>query len=339
MNSRAQAGLEYLLTYGWVLVLVAAVVATIVMLVNMPSSQANFSSSDPGKISIKSGSSDGTISRIVMQNLTGGKITITGVTSEEYENIRIEDVGSLAGIEIASGSAINMEAEIKAGKKSPSGIITMSYIDYGGFDRSVDITISGTITPPLPECGNGIIEAGEECDVGTLNGKTCITEGYTGGTLSCNPTTCQFDTSGCTSTPVYLCNGTPFTPGRMLNAGQNNGYIWNLEYYEPNWYETSGTFACPNGTKVTTVYYYLNSELGYDFFKIGDCSPSWVGDSILFSDSGPWEYQEDCSEPNSGISKTIDLSSKNVQAIKFFFISDVSTVCEAGVQVTGIDCG
>lgn len=45
-------------------------------------------------------------------------------------------------------------------------------------------------------CGNGAIDAGEDCDFGTLNGATCVTEGFTGGVLSCD-NGCGFDTDGC----------------------------------------------------------------------------------------------------------------------------------------------
>jgi len=45
-------------------------------------------------------------------------------------------------------------------------------------------------------CGNGTIDAGEDCDVGTLNGATCITEGFAGGVLTC-ANGCTFDISSC----------------------------------------------------------------------------------------------------------------------------------------------
>ncbi|MBX3025283.1 DUF1566 domain-containing protein [bacterium] len=45
-------------------------------------------------------------------------------------------------------------------------------------------------------CGNGAIDGGEQCDLGTLNGATCATEGYVGGVLRCG-SGCVFDTSGC----------------------------------------------------------------------------------------------------------------------------------------------
>lgn len=45
-------------------------------------------------------------------------------------------------------------------------------------------------------CGNGAIDAGEDCDLGTLNGATCVSESFAGGALSCGDG-CVFDTSGC----------------------------------------------------------------------------------------------------------------------------------------------
>lgn len=47
-----------------------------------------------------------------------------------------------------------------------------------------------------PVCGNGIVEGTEDCDVNNLNGATCATQGFAGGTLTC-ATGCTFDTSGC----------------------------------------------------------------------------------------------------------------------------------------------
>ncbi len=46
-------------------------------------------------------------------------------------------------------------------------------------------------------CGNGQIEANEQCDGANLGGYDCVGLGYAGGTLSCDPVTCTFDTSMC----------------------------------------------------------------------------------------------------------------------------------------------
>ena len=55
----------------------------------------------------------------------------------------------------------------------------------------------------IPNCGNTLLDNGEECDTTVPSDKTCITEmgdGYT-GTLSCT-STCTIDTGNCTKTSV-----------------------------------------------------------------------------------------------------------------------------------------
>jgi hypothetical protein len=48
-----------------------------------------------------------------------------------------------------------------------------------------------------PVCGNGLVDDGEQCDGGNLNGFSCTDLGYSGGTLACDPITCTYDASGC----------------------------------------------------------------------------------------------------------------------------------------------
>lgn len=47
-------------------------------------------------------------------------------------------------------------------------------------------------------CGNGTIDGDEQCDGSNLNGQTCSTRGFSGGSLSCNAS-CAFNSSACTS--------------------------------------------------------------------------------------------------------------------------------------------
>ena len=49
---------------------------------------------------------------------------------------------------------------------------------------------------PAVGCGNGFINAGEQCDANNLNGATCVSQGYAFGSLQCSAT-CTFDTGGC----------------------------------------------------------------------------------------------------------------------------------------------
>jgi len=47
-------------------------------------------------------------------------------------------------------------------------------------------------------CLNGVQEVGEDCDLSDLNGQSCVSLGFDGGTLACT-SSCSFDTSGCYS--------------------------------------------------------------------------------------------------------------------------------------------
>lgn len=53
-----------------------------------------------------------------------------------------------------------------------------------------------TATVAVGICGNNIAEFGEDCDGSALDGQTCESRGFDGGTLSCNPG-CGFNESEC----------------------------------------------------------------------------------------------------------------------------------------------
>ncbi len=55
---------------------------------------------------------------------------------------------------------------------------------------------SGPAPEPEPYCGNGVVEAGEECDGSALAGETCASQGFENGTLKCS-NSCEFDVSAC----------------------------------------------------------------------------------------------------------------------------------------------
>jgi len=53
------------------------------------------------------------------------------------------------------------------------------------------------ITAIVPGCGDGVISVDEQCDGANLGGASCVSQGFTAGTLSCT-TACTFNTSSCT---------------------------------------------------------------------------------------------------------------------------------------------
>jgi hypothetical protein len=60
-----------------------------------------------------------------------------------------------------------------------------------------------TLRDHCERCGNGLREGTEHCDRADLNGETCLTHGFEGGTLNCNEPgepaadLCRFDTTSC----------------------------------------------------------------------------------------------------------------------------------------------
>lgn len=78
-------------------------------------------------------------------------------------------------------------------------------------------SVALTVTIP---CGNGVIEGSEQCDGSALGGATCVSRGFTSGTLSCN-TNCTFNTSSCTSAvaPVTPSGGGGGGGGVIIPSG------------------------------------------------------------------------------------------------------------------------
>ena len=140
---RAQATLEYLMTYGWALIMIATVVAVLVFVVGSPASMVVFSSSDPAKILLRASSVSETTAEIRLQNATGGKISITSITPTNYSNCTINNTISPPIIPIGTGSIMELKCTTSAEGK---GNIRIEYTDYFGLQRSVTINGSGTGT-------------------------------------------------------------------------------------------------------------------------------------------------------------------------------------------------
>jgi len=87
-------------------------------------------------------------------------------------------------------------------------------------ETTTDVT---TTTDGGGECGNGIIEAGEECDGRDLDGEDCVTQGFPdGGALGCADD-CTFDTSNCTTVEPMCGDGAINAPGEECDGADLNG--------------------------------------------------------------------------------------------------------------------
>ncbi len=193
LSSKAQAGLEYLVTYGWALIIIATIIGVMVFIISPPTETLSFSSSVPGKILVKGNSTDGGQVTVLLQNATGGRITVTDVDlkgsfgfspSVFLNDVSISDNGEYDIVILAGGELLFAGINYSG---SGSGTINMDYTDIFELEQSVVITglSSGeVVSPPSPTeiCNNSIDDDGdgdidcadEDCDgLAGPGGGTC----------------------------------------------------------------------------------------------------------------------------------------------------------------------
>src|SRR4030042_144698 len=101
--------------------------------------------------------------------------------------------------------------------------------------------VGGSCQTPTQTCGNNIREGTETCDGADLAGQTCVSRGFTGGTISCSSNCMSFDTSGRTSSQYFLPEqivqaesgqfSSPIQAG--LNSSASGGqYIYTATSYQ-----------------------------------------------------------------------------------------------------------
>jgi hypothetical protein len=125
-------------------------------------------------------------------------------------------------------------------------------------------------------CGNWVVESGEECDLGNLNGQTCQTQGFFGGQLSCTVGTCVFNTSGCFATR-FVDNGdgtvTDHQTGLQWEKKDNLDSTANTAdpHDADNTYTWTASGTEPDGTAYTDFLAKLNNGNSIDGTTITGC--------------------------------------------------------------------
>lgn len=116
---------------------------------------------------------------------------------------------------------------------STGGSVGMDSTEGMTTGPGTDSSTSGdTSTTGTAECGNGVIEAGEDCESEDLGGADCTTAGFTGGVLLCTAE-CTFDTEQCTNSEcgndvvedTEQCDGTDLGAADCLSEGFDGGTL------------------------------------------------------------------------------------------------------------------
>ena len=104
-------------------------------------------------------------------------------------------------------------------------------LGYGDGDLSCKSDCTYDTTGCVSDCGNGIPEAGEQCDGNSpaqLNNASCISLGYSAGTLTCTGS-CTYNTSACTS----VCGNNKAETGEQCDGSDLNGASCTSLGYAP----------------------------------------------------------------------------------------------------------
>jgi hypothetical protein len=114
-------------------------------------------------------------------------------------------------------------------------------------------------------CGNGVIDGGEDCDQGNLNGATCVSLGFSGGGILKCKAGCLFDTSFCV--PVrFVDNGngtiTDIRIGVMWEKKDSSGGIHD-QANQYTWTDNTTPSVNPTGTAFTVFLLALNTGGGF----------------------------------------------------------------------------
>jgi hypothetical protein len=162
VNKKAQAGLEYLMTYGWALILIATVVGVLVFIVSSPAENVIFTVSDPTKFTLKGQALTGPSLEAKLQNITGGPITLTEVTipadygSCEINGNPLSGGPNTTAINVGSGGEIFVDCP---NITNATGWLDFEYRDATGLLRNASLKASSSGTSGSGSCIDGATQA------------------------------------------------------------------------------------------------------------------------------------------------------------------------------------
>ncbi len=131
------------------------------------------------------------------QASVGASVTLTATSSSSVDpygyNIKI-----YRDTDLTNSLATCTTGNVCTASVTASSANTRTYlakVKSSGTDIATSNSVSVT-WGSSGACGNGNINAGEQCDGSNLNGQTCTTLGFYGGVLRCNAD-CTFDATQC----------------------------------------------------------------------------------------------------------------------------------------------
>ncbi len=126
-----------------------------------------------------------------------------------------QEAGCYAGPIVCSRGTIMSYCHLNCG-----GLPDMDLVFGNVVSAQIRSTVAGaSCLTPVGNCGNGVLDPGEQCDGTQLGAASCTSLGYASGTLACSAD-CTFDTSQCVAA---LCGDGVVEHGEACDPGGIGG--------------------------------------------------------------------------------------------------------------------
>lgn len=103
-------------------------------------------------------------------------------------------------------------------------------------DGDQDYDLADTDCSVAPMCGDSVVDTGEDCDTANMDGQDCVSQGCTGGVLTCDGT-CSFVLAACTGCGG-VCGDDTVDTGEECDGADLDGETCSSQGC------TGGTLAC-----------------------------------------------------------------------------------------------
>ncbi len=181
-------------------------------------------------------------------------------------------VGPLTGTPRPEAFKLQSTSPLR-GAGREGGVSSGAPVDMGAYPYGNECIGAGC---PPRTCGNGIVDSGEQCDGSNLNGRTCQSLGYSGGTLSCS-SSCAYDTSQCIAsdtTPPVRSNGQPTgtlsagTTQTTMSLNTNEAATCRYSTTSNTQYSSmTNTYQTTGGTSHSTLITDLQNGTTYNYYN------------------------------------------------------------------------
>jgi len=133
MEKKCQAGLEYIMTYGWALIFIATIVGALSFITSPPLNEQDFQISGQGEFKFAGGKTIGDQMLLTLEN-NAGRIEITGFKETGYSECTLNEKQP-EGQAIENGQGMRIQCTTLDGEQK----LEVRYTSQTGQEKNLEI--------------------------------------------------------------------------------------------------------------------------------------------------------------------------------------------------------